>query len=1225
VQSQEKVVKLRLPPKPATDKGSTDGGKPGPSKALAAATPRGSLSVTVTKPVLRLPQVRPKSSYDPRAAGADCDNCPCRDSQVVPPALVKDPKALIVAEFPGWEELRQGQPLVGPNGKKINRVIDRHSLKRETFSATYTALCLPKRDDDRAKACKCCEPRLQREIQALPAGVPVITLGAAAFKSVLHKKLPIGQVRGFVWEKDGREVYPTLDPYFLRDAVQGPLWQRDWRRIAKRVHDGKLDTLKPRIVKYPKTVAELRLALAPLQNDAWLACDVETSKEPPTVCQLECIGISNLNYTVVIAWSNPKFGPILTKFFKGKRLVFHNGFAFDSIVMPRFGIYIDVKSIEDTLIAHHGYASHFRQGMDHLCSVYLDAIPWKVMLGLRGTDEKGRPKNLGEKDLLKYNAYDNIYEAHLWEAMRADVANNQSLYEHDKRLAEICRHMTIKGTWVDEERRQELSNQIKAKIDRLYAEMKELAGRDFSPTKPADIREILFDQFHAPVLERTEKQGLPSTGKHTLMEFALKKDTPYGKFAKALTTHRMCKKIAATHVDKLPIEADGRVHPGWKSFATPTGRVGCIAKGSLVEVVRDVSRYPKGIPIEDVKIGDLVYSYTKYGKLALRRVLNVMDSGRKPVVRIEWRGTGHKYEGHLDLTDDHRVKLTSGKWISAGKLKPGDHLVALSRDVDKRYGYARLWPTGYPAISREHRFIFKEMNGYITEHVHHRDHNGLNNVPNNLAGMTASEHSRHHGANISSARRAKLSASSKRLYAEGRTLKPMKLDEHPMCLGLTREEVHAALSANQWSVLAASKSLGHDFDSFKRHVVLNGFDIKTLKKLNRAVRRGDVIGTYDPSRVIIDAASISKLEMQSLLDQHVWSISGIAKSLGLKYYELRDRFVELGFDVNTAKTLSRSLKPRHPRTKHLANNHMVLSVKHIGFADTFDIEVEGTHNFIANEICVHNCKGPNMCNMKRADNRFKGEPEFRIREIFSAAPGNVLVAFDLSQVEPRLAAHISNCKEFIEAVETGDIHTAIARILFGDLPELVDSETAKTKGKSLRQVGKSCGLAVSYGAGAETLWETLKNDGNDISFSRVQVMLNLLRKKFRSYFAFVERNLDECRRTGYIIAGWMSGRKRWLGHAPEPQKVSNTPIQGGAADAINYRWIEMYDLFEKKYGDKAMFIGQVYDSVIVECPESLGESVMADMKEIMGRPYMIGGHEMYLPIDLKMGQRLSDI
>lgn len=1174
----------------------------------------------------RLPQIRPKTSYDPRAHGALCNECPANGRPVVPPLAVENPQALIVGDLPGWEEIKQGQQFIGPRAKKTMRALERFSLDPKRMAVTSAALCLPAKFEDAPKAWKCCAPRLQKEIAELSAGVPVIPLGAAAFKSALQKKLPISNARGFVWTKDGREFYPTIDPgNVMRDAVQGPLWQRDWRRIAKRLHDGKLETLKPRIVKYPKSVAELKLALAPLEREAWVSCDIETSKAPPTVAELECVGVSSLTYTVVVAWSNPKYGPILTKFFKGKKVAFHNGFAFDTIVLPRYGVHIAMKDVEDTLIAHHGYASHMRQGMDHCMSIYHDVIPWKVQYGLRGTDEKGRPKNLSEEDLLLYNAYDNFYEAHLWSAMQPDIANNQGLYAHDKRLAEICRDMTINGVWIDQERRDDLSKQIRTKIARLYEEMKALAGRDFSPTKPNDIRKILFEDFGAPVLERTLKGLLPSTAKHTLTEFSLKKDKPYGKFAKALITWRMCGKILASHVDRLPIEADERVHPNWKSFATPTGRIGCIAAGSFVDVVRDIKKYPNGIPIEDVKVGDLVYSYTKSGKLVLRRVVGTTDSGCKPVVRIEWRGTGHKYEGHLDLTDDHRVKLTSGKWMRAGKLQPGDHIVALSREVDK-HGYARLYPTGHSMISREHRFIFKEMNGYITEHVHHKDHNGLNNVPANLEGLTASEHSRHHGNTFDPERSRKLSIAARRRYKEGTSgLKPLKLEAHPQWLQLTKEAIHDALSEHRWSVLAAARSLKHDFDSFKRHVVLEGFDINVLKKLNRQVRRGNAIPIYDPSLVMTSASELSKQDVERLLDKHTWSISGIARALGFSYYEFRDRFVELGFDMAKARSISLGATRRGERSPARRHNHMVLSVKPVGIAQTYDLEVEGTHNFIANELCVHNCRGPNMANTKRPDQRFAGEPEYRIRELFSAEPGNVLVGFDLSQVEPRIAAHISNCVEFIEAVETGDIHTAIARILFGDIPELKDKKTAQTLGKSFRQIAKSSGLAVSYGAGEETLWQTLKNDGNDISLSRVRTLLGILKKRFRTYFHFVEANIEKCRQDGYVIAGFMSGRKRWLGHAPEPQKVSNTPIQGGAADAINYRWIEMFDFFKKKYGKAVRFIAQIYDSVVVECAKALEASVLADMKAIMAKPYRIGGHDVILPIDLKAGQRMSDI
>ena len=73
------------------------------------------------------------------------------------------------------------------------------------------------------------------------------------------------------------------------------------------------------------------------------------------------------------------------------------------------------------------------------------------------------------------------------------------------------------------------------------------------------------------------------------------------------------------------------------------------------------------------------------------------------------------------------------------------------------------------------------------------------------------------------------------------------------------------------------------------------------------------------------------------------------------------------------------------------------------------------------------CQRPNLQNLKRFDKRFRNEPEQHIREIYIASKGNILMAFDLSQVEPRVAAYPSNDPVFIEGVESGDIHTTNAK------------------------------------------------------------------------------------------------------------------------------------------------------------------------------------------------------
>ncbi len=105
----------------------------------------------------------------------------------------------------------------------------------------------------------------------------------------------------------------------------------------------------------------------------------------------------------------------------------------------------------------------------------------------------------------------------------------------------------------------------------------------------------------------------------------------------------------------------------------------------------------------------------------------------------------------------------------------------------------------------------------------------------------------------------------------------------------------------------------------------------------------------------------------------------------------------------------------------------------------------------------------------------------------------------------------------------------------------------------------------------------------------------------------------------------MSGRKRWLGHAPGPSEVANGPIQGGAADAMNFRTIEVRKRLKKKYGAKVKIIAQIHDAVIIELPKALKDAIIADIKAVMDKPYIINGKTVKLPIDLKTGYRWSEV
>jgi hypothetical protein len=66
----------------------------------------------------------------------------------------------------------------------------------------------------------------------------------------------------------------------------------------------------------------------------------------------------------------------------------------------------------------------------------------------------------------------------------------------------------------------------------------------------------------------------------------------------------------------------------------------------------------------------------------------------------------------------------------------------------------------------EHRLVWDNAHGLdAKQHVHHIDGNRSNNALDNLAAISHSDHARHHGYTQSAAKRAKISESVKRVWA----------------------------------------------------------------------------------------------------------------------------------------------------------------------------------------------------------------------------------------------------------------------------------------------------------------------------------------------------------------------------------------------------------------------------------------------------------------------------
>ena len=752
--------------------------------------------------------------------------------------------------------------------------------------------------------------------------------------------------------------------------------------------------------------------------------------------------------------------------------------------------------------------------------------------------------------LLRYNAADTLSTARLGARFRRELDEGPKALRavwHDLVLPQSLAVTQIErwGIAVDRDTVDAFQSLLMLKQQECGSRVQLLARNlgftDFNAGSPLQMRALLFEKLKLKP-GRLTKTGLPSTDRPVLDTMVKKHE-----IIKDIVTLREVVKLRGTYADPLPgfIRADGRVHPSVKLDGARSGRPSCIARGTLVETLRDVSRFPKGVPIEQVEAGDLVYTYTDDGRLTIRRVRKAWCKGVRPVVRICWRGAGRRHAGYLDLTEDHEVRLASGLWLFAGDLVPGDSVTALSRG--RKSGYARLWPTGAPEVRREHRFIFDELYGWLPEHVHHKNENTLDNRPENLEGMSAHDHLSHHGRDcpveLREFRRRKMLAQ----IAEGKMADRPRGEAVWNWLELSRQETEDALRENNWSVCKAARALGHDFACFKRHVVRVGFAVDELKALNWQSRR------------------------------------------------------------------ERGVAGRKP------GNHEVLTVEPAGETEVWDLEVEDTHNFIAGELCVHNCEDPNLYNVPRA----KSEESKMARDCYVAPPGHKLVQFDYSQLELRVAAIESGDPLMREIFVSGDdYHYRTAQLVSQQMWGLAPEDVPK-KGEE-RSTAKTINFGVLYGMGPPALAARL-----GCSIPEAEKVNDLIMGKFSKLKAYTKAQVRFAQREGVVWTTWNGSnfRRRPLYRVADSDSESrsraengtwNTPIQGKASDYCAFSMVECVDWLIKD-AVPAKLVLSVYDSLIFEVRDDALNEVIDVVPEIMTQ-WDSGDPPVPIVVDTEVGQ-----
>ncbi len=412
---------------------------------------------------------------------------------------------------------------------------------------------------------------------------------------------------------------------------------------------------------------------------------------------------------------------------------------------------------------------------------------------------------------------------------------------------------------------------------------------------------------------------------------------------------------------------------------------------------------------------------------------------------------------------------------------------------------------------------------------------------------------------------------------------------------------------------------------------LRDFDLEKVNN-NIELPLGTVLARMERAGIKVDTKILATLSVRisdelATLEKQISDMAGGSfninspKQLSVVLFEkleLKGKVKKTGKGaLSTAAGELEKLAAEHPIIEHILKYRELQKLKTTyiePFPSLVDAQgrVHTTYNQAGASTGRLSSQDPNLQNIPT---RTELGQEFR--KAFIAEKGYVLLSCDYSQLELRIAAHLSGDKAMSGAFERGeDIHTRTAAGVFGVDPSAVT--------KAMRNQAKTLNFGVLYGMGLSGFQRAAGVNRNE-----ARAFIDNYEKEFSGLVEYMEGLKEFARKNGYVET--LFGRRRPIPdilstmhmlRAGAERMAINMPIQGTEADLLKIAMINVQKHIDDKYQDKVRMLLQVHDELLFEVKSDIVEPVAKEIKQLME-----SAHTFNVPIvvDAKSGNNWAEM